>query len=58
MEERGLADHGHQVARLAAGVCAFMGVDDAQATDVVRAALLHDIGKLRIPSPCSTGPGR
>jgi putative nucleotidyltransferase with HDIG domain len=57
MEERGLADHGHQVARLAAGVCAFMGVEDAQATDVVRAALLHDVGKLRIPQPVIDRPG-
>ena len=57
MEERGLADHGHQVAGLAAGVCAFMGVDDAEASDVVRAALLHDIGKLRIPQPLLDRPG-
>ena len=57
MEERGLADHGHQVATLAAGVCAFMGIDDAVADDVVRAALLHDVGKLRIPQAVLDRPG-
>ena len=57
LEERGLADHGHQVARLAAGVCAFMGVEDAVATDVVRGALLHDVGKLRIPQALLDRPG-
>jgi len=57
MQERGLADHGHQVAALAADVCAFMGVEDAAATEVVHAALLHDVGKLRIPQAVLDRPG-
>jgi diguanylate cyclase (GGDEF)-like protein len=44
-----LYDHGHDVARLAAGVGRRHGFNDAQVANLVRAAELHDVGKVAIP---------
>ena len=42
--------HSQQVARLAGGVAARMGLPAADVVDVGRAGLLHDLGKLGVPN--------
>ena len=52
-----LYDHVHDVARLAAGVGRRLGLNDAQVADLVRAAELHDVGKIAIPESILHKPG-
>jgi HD-GYP domain-containing protein (c-di-GMP phosphodiesterase class II) len=44
--------HGHSrgVAALAAGAAALAGLTDAEVADLRRAALLHDIGRVAVPT--------
>jgi diguanylate cyclase (GGDEF)-like protein len=53
-----LYDHVHDVARLAAGVGRRLALNDAQVADLVRAAELHDVGKVAIPDSILHKPGR
>jgi two-component system, cell cycle response regulator len=53
-----LYDHVHDVARLAAAVGRRLALDDAQVADLVRAAELHDVGKVAIPDSILHKPGR
>ena len=55
--ERDLAGHAHRVAALATGVAAQLGLDGETAADVVLAALLHDVGKLRVAHEVLERPG-
>jgi two-component system cell cycle response regulator len=50
--------HVHDVASLAAGVGRRLALDDAQVADLVRAAELHDVGKVAIPDSILHKPGR
>ncbi|MFN8160926.1 MAG: diguanylate cyclase [Solirubrobacterales bacterium] len=47
--EPGLDEHLHEIARLARGVATELGLGNEQTDIVVRAAELHDIGKMAIP---------
>jgi two-component system cell cycle response regulator len=48
-QEPGVELHSAHVAALAAGVARRLGLSDGDCADVVRAAELHDIGKIAIP---------
>jgi diguanylate cyclase (GGDEF)-like protein len=52
-----LHDHVHGVAQLAAGVGRALGLDDVVLADLVRAAELHDVGKIAIPDSILNKPG-
>jgi diguanylate cyclase (GGDEF)-like protein len=52
-----LHDHVHDVAELAAGVGRELGLDELQVADLVRAAELHDVGKIAIPDSILQKPG-
>ena len=52
-----LHDHVHDVAHLAAGIGRRLGLNDAQLADLVRAAELHDVGKIAIPGSILHKPG-
>jgi diguanylate cyclase (GGDEF)-like protein len=52
-----LYDHGDNVARLAAEVGRSYGFDDDRVADLVRAAELHDVGKVAIPDSILLKPG-
>jgi HD-GYP domain-containing protein (c-di-GMP phosphodiesterase class II) len=51
------AAHGEDVAELAEGVALRMGVTRAQAREVRYAAMLHDVGKIAVPSEILLKPG-
>jgi HD-GYP domain-containing protein (c-di-GMP phosphodiesterase class II) len=51
------ASHEEQVAELTARVAARLGLDASRAADVRYAALLHDVGKVAIPSEILLKPG-
>ena len=50
-------DHAREVAGLAAGVVAALGLDRPGREEIARAAELHDIGKLAIPPEILAKPG-
>lgn len=50
--------HSQHVAELAAGVAVRMGIAPADAIDVRRAGLLHDLGKLGVPNTILDKPAR
>ena len=50
-------DHSDAVVALARGVGRALGLDDSELADVERAALLHDIGKIRVPDAILNKPG-
>ncbi len=52
------ASHGDDVADLAARVARRMGLTHSQARDVRYAAMLHDIGKIAVPSEILLKPGK
>jgi HD-GYP domain-containing protein (c-di-GMP phosphodiesterase class II) len=52
-----LYDHVNDVARLAAAVGHRLGLDAGDAADLVRAAELHDVGKVAIPDRILQKPG-
>jgi HD-GYP domain-containing protein (c-di-GMP phosphodiesterase class II) len=52
------ASHGEDVADLAARVAQRMGLTHSQARDVRYAAMLHDIGKIAVPSEILLKPGK
>jgi HD-GYP domain-containing protein (c-di-GMP phosphodiesterase class II) len=52
------ASHGEDVADLAARVAQRMGLTRSQARDVRYAAMLHDIGKIAVPSEILLKPGK
>ena len=52
------ASHGEDVADLAARVARRMGLTQSQARDVRYAAMLHDIGKIAVPSEILLKPGK
>jgi HD-GYP domain-containing protein (c-di-GMP phosphodiesterase class II) len=52
-----LYDHVNDVARLAAAVGHRLGLDGGDAADLVRAAELHDVGKVAIPDRILQKPG-
>jgi HD-GYP domain-containing protein (c-di-GMP phosphodiesterase class II) len=52
------AAHGDDVAELAERVALGMGLTDSDGRDVRLAALLHDIGKIAVPSEILLKPGR
>ncbi|MEA2221623.1 MAG: hypothetical protein QOJ35_4249 [Solirubrobacteraceae bacterium] len=52
-----LHEHANDVARLAAAVGRRLGLDDARLADLVRAAELHDVGKIAIPDSILQKPG-
>ncbi|CAA9483083.1 MAG: hypothetical protein AVDCRST_MAG85-795 [uncultured Solirubrobacteraceae bacterium] len=58
MEERGLSGHSFRVCHLTAAVCRRMGVSSRPTEVITTAALLHDVGKLAIPSSILDQPGR
>ena len=58
MEERGLSGHSVRVAVLTAAVCRRMGVSSRPTEVITTAALLHDVGKVAIPSSILDQPGR
>lgn len=51
------ANHGQDVADLAQRVAVRMGLSARQASDVRYAAMLHDIGKIAVPTEILTKPG-
>lgn len=51
------ANHGQDVADLAERVAIRMGLSAREATDVRYAAMLHDIGKIAVPTEILTKPG-
>jgi putative nucleotidyltransferase with HDIG domain len=51
------AEHGDEVALLAERVALRMGLDQDQARDVRYAAMLHDVGKVAVPSEILLKPG-
>jgi HD-GYP domain-containing protein (c-di-GMP phosphodiesterase class II) len=51
------ANHGDDVAELAERVAERMGLGSARARDVLHAALLHDVGKIAVPSEILLKPG-
>ena len=58
MEERGLVEHAVAVCTLTAAVCRRLGISDRPAEVIATAALLHDVGKLALPSAVLDHPGR
>jgi diguanylate cyclase (GGDEF)-like protein len=52
-----LAEHAESVARLAEGIAQRLGVPEPEMAQLVRAAQLHDIGKLAIPDAILHKPG-
>ena len=58
MEERGLVEHAVGVCTLAAAVCGRLGISERPAELIATAALLHDVGKLALPSTVLDHPGR
>ena len=52
-----LYNHVHDVARLAAGVGQRLGLNEAEVDNLVRAAELHDVGKVAIPDSILQKPG-
>jgi HD-GYP domain-containing protein (c-di-GMP phosphodiesterase class II) len=56
-KDAGTADHGDDVARLAERVALGMGLSENQARDVRYTAMLHDVGKVAIPSEILLKPG-
>lgn len=52
------ASHSRRVAEIAHGLATHFGLSEADARDVRRAGLLHDIGKLGIPNSILDKPGR
>ncbi len=57
LQDPDLYGHVQDVARLAAGVGRRLDLDDAQITNLVRAAELHDVGKIAIPDSILHKPG-
>jgi HD-GYP domain-containing protein (c-di-GMP phosphodiesterase class II) len=51
------ANHGDDVAELAERVARRMGLSPAKARDMLHAALLHDVGKIAVPSEILLKPG-
>jgi len=51
------AVHGHDVAELAERIASRLGLSLAEARDVRYAALLHDVGKIAVPSEILLKPG-
>lgn len=51
------ANHGEDVAEMAQRVALRMGLSAREATDVRYAAMLHDIGKVAVPTEILTKPG-
>jgi len=58
MEERGLIDHAVSVCQLSAAVCGRLGISRRPAEVIATAALMHDVGKLALPSAILDHPGR
>ena len=58
MEERGLLGHSMRVCHLTAAVCRRLGLSSLPSELITTAALLHDVGKLAIPSSILDHPGR
>ena len=58
MYDRGLADHAIRVFALTAGVCRRMGLGKRPTQVIALAGLMHDVGKLAIPSTIVDHPGR
>lgn len=52
------ADHQRRVARLATAIAREMGLDEHQVEGVRIACLLHDIGKVQVPTEILSKPGR
>jgi putative two-component system response regulator len=52
------AGHQTRVATLACAIARKMGLDDSQVKTIRYASLLHDIGKIRIPSAIMNRPGK
>jgi two-component system, cell cycle response regulator len=57
MHETALFDHAREVATLAEPLARALGLERGAREDVVRAAVLHDIGKLAMPAGILTKPG-
>jgi putative nucleotidyltransferase with HDIG domain len=51
------ATHGHDVAELAERIASRLGLGEADARNVRYAALLHDVGKIAVPSEILLKPG-
>ncbi len=58
MDERGLAGHAIRVCMLTAGVCRRLGLSERPSSVITLAALMHDVGKLAIPTKILDHPGR
>lgn len=58
MDERGLLGHSTRVSVLTAAVCRRLGLSRLPSELITTAALLHDVGKLAIPSSVLDTPGR
>jgi putative nucleotidyltransferase with HDIG domain len=58
MEERGLVEHAVTVCALTAAVCGRLGISERPAEVIATAGLLHDVGKLALPSAVLDQPGR
>lgn len=58
MEDRGLVEHAVSVCTLTAAVCGRLGISERPAEIIATAALLHDVGKLALPSAVLDHPGR
>ncbi len=58
MDERGLLGHSTRVSTLTAAVCRRLGLSRLPSEIITTAALLHDVGKLAIPSSVLDAPGR
>jgi PAS domain S-box-containing protein/putative nucleotidyltransferase with HDIG domain len=52
------AGHQQEVARLAVAIARELGYDEAHARVIRFAALVHDVGKIRVPSEILARPGR
>jgi diguanylate cyclase (GGDEF)-like protein len=52
-----LGDHGSGVASLAVSVSERLGLSEAEAAEIERAAELHDVGKIAIPDAILSKPG-
>lgn len=57
-ERPAVAAHSSGVARNAGALAFFVGFSEAEAREIMMAALWHDIGKLAIPEEVLTKPGR
>ena len=58
MEERGLIQHAVAVCTLTAAVCGRLGMSARPSELIATAGLLHDVGKLALPSAVLDHPGR